>query len=126
MAAELGLHEHIVGKWRRRFLKESCDGLLDEARLGRPRTINDDQVAEVIERTLRTMPRDATHWSIAALLQTGWLIESITTQILVIFLIRSRRMPWTMPVATAHSEFVVRTCNGSCASFPVGARTQGL
>ena len=53
VAAELGLHEHTVGKWRRRFLQDRCDGLLDEARPGRPRTIDDDQVAAVIERTLR-------------------------------------------------------------------------
>ncbi len=44
VAAELGLHEHTVGKWRRRFLKDRCESLLDEARPGRPRTINDDQV----------------------------------------------------------------------------------
>src|SRR5262245_33245284 len=43
VAAELGLHEHTVGKWRRRFLKDRCDGLFDEARPGRPRTIDDDQ-----------------------------------------------------------------------------------
>ena len=67
VAAELGIHEHTVGKWRRRFLKDRCDGLLDEARPGRPRTIDDDQVAEVIERTLRTTPPDATHWSIRSL-----------------------------------------------------------
>jgi transposase len=54
VAAELGHHEHTVGKWRRRFLHDRCDGLLDEARPGRPRTIDDDQVAAVIERTLRT------------------------------------------------------------------------
>jgi len=35
MAAELGIHEHTVGKWRRRFLKNRCDGLLDDARPGR-------------------------------------------------------------------------------------------
>ena len=40
VAAELGLHEHTVGKWRRRFLKDRCDGRLDEARPGRPRTID--------------------------------------------------------------------------------------
>ena len=45
VAAELGVHEHTVGKWRRRFLQDRCDGLLDEARPGRPRTIDDDQVA---------------------------------------------------------------------------------
>jgi Mg2+-importing ATPase len=30
----------------------------------------------------------------AASFQTGWFVESIATQILVIFLIRSRRLPW--------------------------------
>ena len=59
MAAELGLHEHTVGKWRRRFLKDRLDGLLDEARAGRPRSVEDDQVAAVIERTLYTAPADA-------------------------------------------------------------------
>src|SRR3979490_3032827 len=39
----------------------------DEARPGRPRTIDDDQVAAVIERTLRSTPVDATHWSIRSM-----------------------------------------------------------
>ena len=44
VAAELGVHEHTVGKWRRRFLKDRVEGLLDEARpgpagLGRSTTI---------------------------------------------------------------------------------------
>jgi len=73
VAAELGVHEHTVGKWRRRFLRDRCDGLLDEARPGRPRTIDDDQVAAVIERTLRTTPADATHWSIRSMAaETGF------------------------------------------------------
>ena len=73
VAVELGLHEHTVGKWRRRFLQDRCDGLLDEARPGRPRTIADDQVAAVIERTLRTTPADATHWSIRSMAaETGF------------------------------------------------------
>ena len=73
VASELGVHEHTVGKWRRRFLKDRIEGLLDEARPGRPRTIDDDQVAAVIERTLRSMPRDATHWSIRSMAtETGF------------------------------------------------------
>ena len=67
VAAELGVHEHTVGKWRRRFLKDRIEGLLDEERPGRPRTIDDDQVAAVIERTLRSTPADATHWSIRSM-----------------------------------------------------------
>jgi transposase len=69
VAAERDAHEHTIGKWRRGFLKDRCDGLLDQA--GRPRTINDDQVAAVIERTLRTTPVDATHWSTRAA-ETGF------------------------------------------------------
>lgn len=67
VAIELGLHEHTVGKWRRRFLKDRIEGLLDEARPGRPRSIDDAQVAAVIERTLRSKPKDATHWSIRSM-----------------------------------------------------------
>jgi transposase len=70
VASELGVHEHTVGKWRRRFLKDRIEGLLDEARPGRPRTIDDDQVAAVIERTLRSTPKDATHWSIRSMATT--------------------------------------------------------
>lgn len=66
VAAKLGIHENTVGKWRRRFLKNRIDGLLDEERPGRPRTINDEQIAAVIERTLQST-QDATHWSIRSM-----------------------------------------------------------
>ena len=52
VVAQLGVHEHTVGKWRRRFVKDRIEGLTDEYRPGRPRTVSDEQVAEVIERTL--------------------------------------------------------------------------
>jgi len=52
-----------VAKWRDRFASQRLDGLLDEARPGRPREVGDEQVEEVIERTLHSRPRGATHWS---------------------------------------------------------------
>lgn len=67
VAAQLGVHEHTVGKWRRRFAQDWIEGLTDEYRPGRPRTVSDEQVAEVIERTLNTTPKDATHWSIRSM-----------------------------------------------------------
>ena len=67
IAAELGAAKHTVGKWRRRFVKDRIIGLSDEYRPGRPRTVSDDQVAQVIERTLNTLPKDATHWSIRSM-----------------------------------------------------------
>lgn len=70
VAERLGVCERTVGKWRRRFLEGRIDGLLDEPRSGRPRTIGDDAVAAVIERTLQTRPADATHWSIRSMAAT--------------------------------------------------------
>lgn len=68
VAERLGVHEHTVGKWRRRFVQDGLAGLSDEYRAGRPRTVSDAQVAEVIERTLNTRPtKDATHWSIRSM-----------------------------------------------------------
>ena len=73
VAAELGVHEHTVGKWRRRFLKERIEGLSDEPRPGRPRTLTDDQVAKVVERTLSATPADATHWSLRSMAEESGL-----------------------------------------------------
>jgi transposase len=67
VAAQLGVHEYTVGKWRRRFVRGRIEGLTDEYRPGRPRTVSDEQVTEVIERTLNTTPKDATHWSIRSM-----------------------------------------------------------
>ena len=41
VGAELGFHEHTVGKWRRRFQADRLEGLVDDPRPGRPRSISD-------------------------------------------------------------------------------------
>ena len=56
VAAEPGHSEHTVGKWRRRFAEHRIEGLSDEYRADRPRTVSDAQVTEVITRTLETTP----------------------------------------------------------------------
>ncbi|MFC5673614.1 helix-turn-helix domain-containing protein [Streptomyces incanus] len=50
-------------RWRRRFLADRLDGLSDEPRPGRPRTVRGQQVADPIARTLETKPENATHQS---------------------------------------------------------------
>lgn len=59
----LNIRPQTVLKWRRRFMLRRLDGLLDEPRPGPQRTITDEQVEEVVVRTLETRPTDATHWS---------------------------------------------------------------
>ena len=63
VAADLGVDQRTVGKWRRRFIAGGVDGLHDEPKPGVPRRITDDQVEAVIVRTLESRPREATHWS---------------------------------------------------------------
>ncbi|MGZ9013097.1 MAG: IS630 family transposase, partial [Burkholderiales bacterium] len=52
-----------VGKWRRRFVAQRLDGLLDAPRPGQPRKITDAKVEEVLAMTLERRPQQATHWS---------------------------------------------------------------
>jgi transposase len=63
ISQRLALDQKTVTKWRFRFARDRLDGLVDEPRPGKPRTISDAQVEEVILKTLESTPRDATHWS---------------------------------------------------------------
>jgi transposase len=81
IAAELGIHRNVAGKWRSRFLQHRLDGLTDEPRPGRPRTISDEQVEAVIVKTLETTPRDATHWSTRSMAKEVGLTQSAVQRI---------------------------------------------
>ena len=63
VAKQLDVCQHMVGKWRRRFLEESLEGLVDAPRSGAPREISDEKVEEVVTKTLETTPPARTHWS---------------------------------------------------------------
>jgi transposase len=67
IAAQLGLSKPTVRLWRQRFVAQRIQGLYDELRPGGPRTIRDEQVAMLIRRTLKTKPRDGTHWTVRSL-----------------------------------------------------------
>jgi putative transposase len=68
VAKRFGVRGSTVGKWRQRYLDLDIQGLHDELRPGRPRTYEDDSVAEVINRALQTKPTDgSTHWSARSL-----------------------------------------------------------
>ena len=81
IAQELGIAVASARKWRSRFVTERLDGLLDEPRPGRPRTVTDEQVEAVITRTLETVPRDATHWSTRSLATELGLSQSAVSRI---------------------------------------------
>src|SRR2546430_2303478 len=63
IAARLLCNPNTVSKWRTRFVERRLDGLHDEPRPGKPRTIGDEDVERVIVKTLEQTPAGATHWS---------------------------------------------------------------
>jgi transposase len=81
IAERLGTGRPMVTKWRNRFAEQRLDGLLDEPRPGRPRTISDEQVDEVIVRTLETTPKDATHWSTRSMAREVGLTQNAVLRI---------------------------------------------
>lgn len=68
IAKRMQITRETVGKWRNRFIQRRLNGLYDELRPGKPRTIDDERVAQLINKTLHTKPADgATHWSVRSI-----------------------------------------------------------
>jgi Transposase and inactivated derivatives len=81
LAEQLGVRRGTVGTWRSRFLRDRLDGLVDEPRPGRPRTISDEQVERVVVSTLETTPADATHWSTRSMAAAAGMSQSAVSRI---------------------------------------------
>ena len=81
IAARLGCTASTVGKWRGRFARRGFDGLHDEPRPGKPRSIGDDRIERVIVKTLEEQPSDATHWSTRSMAQATGMSQSAISRI---------------------------------------------
>src|SRR3989442_15808090 len=81
IAAELGCTGSTVGKWRGRFARRGIDGLHDEPRPGKPRSISDEDVERVIVKTLEQQPANATHWSTRSMAAATGMSQSAISRI---------------------------------------------
>ncbi len=53
-----------IRKWRSRYVQAGLAGLRNEPRPGRPRTLDDQRVADLLNKALQTRPIKQTHWSV--------------------------------------------------------------
>jgi transposase len=68
LARELLTTMTTVLLWRKRYETDGLAGLFaDRPRSGRPRRISEDKEAAIVEATIKTVPKDATHWSVRAM-----------------------------------------------------------
>jgi transposase len=79
---QLGVSRETVRKWRTRFAAGRLDGLADEPRPGAPRKITDEQVEQVITKTLeQPPPRNDTHWSTRSMAAVTGLSQTAVSRI---------------------------------------------
>jgi transposase len=82
VAEAVGVSRNMVSKWRSRFLADRLDGLSDEPRPGRPRVIGDEQVEQVITKTLESQPpKGDTHWSTRSMATATGMSQSAVSRI---------------------------------------------
>lgn len=61
---QLGVSQPTVRKWRARYVEQGLPGLRSEPRPGRPRSLDDQRVADLLTQVLHTRPAKQTHWSV--------------------------------------------------------------
>lgn len=81
VAKRLHLSATTVCKWRTRFVRDRIDGLYDEPRPGARRQITDEQIEQVIIRTLESTPRGATQWSTRGMAKASGLSNASISRI---------------------------------------------
>lgn len=82
IAAEVGISNQKAARWRKRFLKLGLAGLEKDApRPGRTPTITSAQVQEVVRKTTREKPPNATHWSTRTMAEAVGVSEKTVRRI---------------------------------------------
>ncbi|MCU1463625.1 MAG: family transposase [Acidimicrobiales bacterium] len=92
IADRLGCSRGTVSKWRGRFAEHGLDGLHDEPRPGKPRTIGDEDVERVIVKTLEEQPANATHWSTRSMAAATGMNQTAVSRIWRAFGLRPHRV----------------------------------
>ena len=92
VAERLGITNATVGKWRQRFVAHRIEGLHDELRPGKPRSIDDERIAALLNTTLHARPKDgATHWSVRGLAAETGISKSSVHRFLQVFGLQPHR-----------------------------------
>lgn len=91
IAGRLKLSLPTIGVWRARYHRQGLAGLYGEARPGRPRSHDDERVAALLTKILRTRPRHATHWSVRRVAKETGIPKSTVQRYLNLFGVQPHR-----------------------------------
>jgi transposase len=91
VARRCGVSAPAVSYWRRRYQDRGLAGLHDELRPGRPRTHDDERVAELIRMVSQCRPEPATHWSVRSAAQASGISKSTVGRYFALFGLQPHR-----------------------------------
>lgn len=91
VARAMGVSTSTVSKWRAGFLDRGLQGLHDELRPGRPRTHDDEKVAQVINRALQQKPDQANAWSVRLMAEAEGVSKSTVQRWIALFGLKPHR-----------------------------------
>ena len=91
IAQRVGLSIKMVGIWRQRFIDQGLMGLYDQAKPGAPRSISDEQVAQLVKKTLSKKPKGATHWTCRSIARQTKVSKSTVQRIWSAFNLQPHR-----------------------------------
>jgi len=81
ISEEVALSGRMVGIWRQRFLAQGLMGLYDESKSGAPRSISDDEVTVLVQKTLESKPSKGTYWTCRSIAHETGISKSTVQRI---------------------------------------------
>jgi Homeodomain-like domain len=91
VAARCGISAPTVSLWRQRYREQGIAGLHGELRPGRPRSYDDERVAELINKVLHSQPQASTHWSVRAVAAHTGISKSTVARYFALFGLQPHR-----------------------------------
>src|SRR5258705_4739658 len=91
VARRMKVTPSAVSHWRRRFRELRLQGLHDELKAGRPRTVDEERIAELLNTALQRKPSAASHWSDRSLAAETGVSKSSVQRYLALFGVQPHR-----------------------------------
>jgi putative transposase len=84
----VGMCGATVSHWRKRSLDQGLMGLYGEQRPGRPRTHDDERVAQLLRTVLETAPIQGNRWTVRSLERETGMSKSAVQRFLNLFCVK--------------------------------------
>ena len=90
-ARRLKVSPPAVSNWRKRFRESRLAGLHDALKSGRPRSHDEERIAELLNTALARRPKAVTHWSVRTLGEETGISKSTVQRYLSLFGVQPHR-----------------------------------